>query len=228
MEIKSSATIGKKRKHTLIIGKPKKGKTHMLGTVADHENLFVIDSENGLETISNKEFDFVEAKDYDQFKEGIKTFFEQKDKRGYTALGIDSITRVQTYLTASILKKNDRKKANYDDYNEILASMRKLIDGLTKADDFSLVCLAHEEDKDDSKNTSNWPLLDGAFKFEICGYFDTVVVCDDGLDSKGKKVNFARLSGNGKCVAGTRLQHLKGTDKIPNDYGYLLTNKQGE
>lgn len=228
MEIKSGKDIAKIKSHLLIIGKPKKGKTAMLGTVANHEKLFIISLEKGLTTLTGGDFDYVECGDYDAFKEALNYFMKNYKEKGYTALGIDSITRAQSYLIAKLLgpAKADGKarKLDFDGYSEMLATMRKLLDVLTKAEDFVTIMIAHEEDKDDSKNTSNWPLLDGTIKYEISGYFDTVLVCENGLDTKGNLSYFARIQGNEKCIAGTRLKHLANVKAIANDYKFLLTN----
>jgi hypothetical protein len=196
----------------------------MMGTVALHEKLFVISLEKGLTTLSGGDFDFVECADWDSTKEALNWFMTNRKEKGYTALGIDSITRAQSYLTAKLLAGSKDKKLGFDGYNEMLATMRKLLDTLTKAEDFVTIMIAHEEDKDDSKNTSNWPLLDGSIKYEISGYFDTVLVLENGYDAKGNRSYWAKLEGNEKCIAGTRLKHLSAIKAIPNDYAYLMAS----
>ena len=115
------------------------------------------------------------------------------------------------------------KKLSYDEFAEILATMRKQLDMLTKSTDFRVIMLCHEEDKASGGNMNNYPLLDGAIKFEIAGYFDIVLVSQCGLDTKTKKMKYwCKLQGNDKCVAGSRLKHLRGKATIPNHYEHLI------
>jgi len=222
MEIKSGETIEAGKGHVLIMGKPKRGKTRMLGTASMHEKLFIISCERGLSTIAGGKFDFVECDTYDEYMQALEWFMSNQKKKGYTALGIDSITRVQHYLIDKLLGGKTNQKLSFDKFAEMLATLRKQLDVLTKTEDFTTIMIVHEEDKPDNGSMNNYPLLDGAIKFEIAGYFNTVVVAQSGLDKAGKMSYYCMLQGNEKCVAGSRLKHLRGISAVPNDYKHLI------
>jgi len=222
MKIITGEDVKKQKNHILLIGKPKKGKTHFLGTVAEHEKLFIVSLEKGLTPIAGCKFEAAEVESFVEFQEAIEYFMKNYKAKGYTALAIDSITRMQSYLISKLNNGKTSEKLTFDKYAEMLAVMRKLLDGLTKAQDFMTIIIAHEQESDDTKGSSNSALLDGSIRFEIGGYFDTVVVAENGLDKDGKLKYWLKLQGNEKCIAGTRIQSLKDKKNIPCDYKHLL------
>jgi hypothetical protein len=60
-----------------------------------------------------------------------------------------------------------------------------------------------------------YPNLQGAFKYDLCGYFDVVLYHDCG-EEKGVQRYWVQTSGDRRIVAKSRLQGLKKIE--PNDY----------
>ncbi len=226
MKLITGEDVSQQKNHILLIGKPKKGKTHFIGTMSDHEKVFIVSLEKGLAPIKGKKFTGVEVSNFKEFQEAVEYFMKSYKKEGYTCLAIDSITRMQSYLISELNGGKVKEKLTFDKYAEMLATMRKMLDALTKAQDFCVVIVAHEREADDMKASSNGPLLDGAIQYEIGGYFDTVLVAENGLDKDGKIKYWLKVQGNERCIAGTRLQHLKGKSVIPCDYKYLIETKE--
>jgi len=206
-----------------VLGKPKAGKTRMLGTASRHEKLYILDVENGLASIAGANFDYDECHDWASFHKNFNWFMNNYKKEGYTALGIDSISRAQKYLAASLLDRDKTKKLNFDQFAEMLAIIRQMIDVITSNNDFAAIVLCHQELGQDS---SIYPCLDGSIKYDITGYFDTVLHCQSGLDKDQKPCYWATLSGTE--VSGTRLRHLRNKTVITNDYAELLAPKKGK
>jgi len=228
---KSSSTIQDSKGHMLIIGKPKRGKTHLLGSVSKHEKMYILSLENGLAPISKAKFDYDECNSYEEFVKNMTWFVHNYKAKGYTALGIDSLTRYQHYFVDHLKDGKLDEKLNFDQFAEMLATMRKMLDELTSQTDFVFVATVHEEDKG-VPNVSNHPLLEGNIKYELAGYFDTVVVSECGMTGgkDSKMAYWARLQGNEKTIAGTRMRHLKNKKTVPNHWKHFIstTSTEGE
>lgn len=203
--------------HVLVIGMPKTGKTRMLGTASRHEKLYILDLENGLATIAGGDFDFDRCNNWDDVLKHFNWFMNNYKKEGYTALGIDSISRAQRYLSDSLMERDSTKKLTRDQFAEMLATMRNMVTAITQATDFTTVALCHQSLGDDG---NYYPCLEGQIKFDLSGYFGTVVHTQTGLDKNNKPKYWCTL--NGGSVGGTRLRHLKGKTVIANDYKELL------
>ena len=68
MEIQSSSDLKKNLVvRSLSIGDSGKGKTWFAGSIAKYGNPFIIDSEKGLTTIANHEFDSTHVSTFSQF-----------------------------------------------------------------------------------------------------------------------------------------------------------------
>lgn len=221
---RKSSDLGNAGRNMLIVGKSGTGKTHMLGTVADVEKLYIISCEAGLSTISHKSFDYDECNSWDEIQSKVEWFFANYKKEGYTALALDSFDRAQRYLIQSMLDADKANKLSYDRFNEMLGKLRKMLDILNKTEGFTFIATCHNaEDKDGSKGIIKESLhLEGAIKFEADGYFDNVCVSRVGKDGKGMPTYWLEITGDEKTVAKTRLKHLAGKLVVPADYKVFI------
>lgn len=222
---RSSTDIKGAGRNMLLVGRSGSGKTHMLGTAADSEKLYVISCEGGLSTISDKTFDYDECNTWAEIQSKVEWFFQNYKAEGYTALALDSLDRAQRYLIQSMLDVDKSHKLSFDRFAEMLGKLRKMLDILCKAEGFTFLCTCHNsEDKDGSKGVIKESLhLEGAIKWEADGYFDNVCVTRIGKDSAGKPSFWLEISGDEKTVAKTRLNHLKGKLTVPATYKVFIT-----
>lgn len=214
---KSGADITANKNDVLVVGPPKTGKTRILGTASRHEKLYILDLENGLTTIAGGPFEYDDCGDWEKFNTNFNWFMSNYKAKGYTALGIDSYSRAQRYLANHLMERDGTSKLTRDQFAEMLAVMRKIVDTITKNQDFTAIVLCHQELGNDS---NYYPCLEGNIKYELSGYFDTVLHSKSGKDTNGKVNYWCELNNGG--IGGTRLKHLRNKDVIPNDYKQLL------
>ena len=206
--------------NTLSIGDSGKGKTWFAGSIADYGKPFIIDAEQGLITIANKKFDYVTVDTFKQFGEACKWYMVNAKKEGYTHLIVDSITRLQQYLAKEI---SPDMKLTKQQWGEILATLRNTINWLTKD------CPTHVhvnamamESKDDLTGAIKiYPNIQGAFRYDLAGYFDVVMYHDCG-EKDGKQTYWVQTQGNMRITARSRLDSIKKLNKFErNDYGII-------
>lgn len=218
MEIKKSKDIMIGAKvNTLSIGDSGKGKTYFVGTIADHGKPFIIDAEGGLMTAANKEFDYCEVDSFDEFGEACKWYMQNYKEHGYTHLVVDSITRLQQYLARDI---SPDMKLTQQQWGEILATLRKTIDWLTKKcpTHVHVNAMAMESRDDITGAIKIYPNIQGAFRYDLAGYFDVVMYHDCGMKD-GKQVYWVQTEGDERITARSRLNSIKKLNKYePNDY----------
>lgn len=219
----SSTELKQATSHTIVVGKAGTGKTSLIGTACDHEKVYVISLENGLQSIADKKFDYDECNNYEDFKAKLNWFFKNYKEQGYTMLAIDSLTRLQRLITQHMNDKSKTSKLTYDEFAELLAIMRKLCDVITRSKEFStIVTCLDVETKDDGKGViKENPNLEGKFAFEVFGYFDNAVVSRVGKDKNGALTYWLEVAGDERTAAKTRMTHLRGKTTIPNDYKFL-------
>ena len=229
MEIKKSSDLIKNAKvNTLSIGDSGKGKTWFAGTIADYGKPFIIDAEKGLMTSANKEFDYVEVDSFHAFGEACRWYMEHYQEHGYTHLVVDSITRLQQYLANEI---SPEMKLTQQQWGEILATLRKTIDWLTKQcpTHVHVTAMAMESKDDLTGAIKIFPNIQGAFKYDLAGYFDVVLYHDCG-EKNGDQVYWVQTQGDTRVTARSRLDSIKKLNKFErNDYGIIndiLTNKE--
>lgn len=229
MEIKSSKNLIKNAKvNTLSIGDSGKGKTFFAGSISDYGKPFVIDAEKGLMTAANKEFDYVEVDTFKDFGEACRWYMENYKEHGYTHLVVDSITRLQQYLAKEI---NPDMKLSQNQWGELLATLRKTIDWLTKQcpTHVHVTAMAMESKDELTGGIKIFPNIQGAFKYDLAGYFDVVMYHDCG-EKEGKQVYWVQTQGDTRITARSRLDSIKPLNKFErNDYGIIndiLTTKE--
>lgn len=221
MKIKKSKDILTSIKvKSLSIGDSGKGKTWFAGSICDHGKPFFIDAESGLSTIANKEFDYVQVNTWDEALAACTWYYQNWEKEGYTHLVVDSITRLQQYLVNKI---NPQGKPTMSEWGEILAHLRSLIDKLTKTCPTSLhVNAMAMESKDElSGGIKIYPNIQGAFKYDLAGYFDTVLY-HDCAEKDGKQVYWVQTKGDQRITARNRFDSVKELQKFEaNNYSIL-------
>lgn len=228
MEVKKSVNIlDDKRVTSLSIGDSGKGKTFFAGTICDHGKPFFIDSEGGLKTVANREFDYVEVNTWEEFTEALMWYYKNCKAEGYTHLVVDSITRLQQYLSVGISPEG---KLTQSQWGEVLASLRKVVDRLTKTCPTSLhmSAMAMESKDELSGMIKVFPNIQGAFKYDLAGYFD-VVLYHDCADKNGDQIYWVQTQGDQRITARSRLNSVKKLAKNEvNDYKIIANIFEGE
>ncbi len=221
MEIQSSKNILKDRRVTsLSIGDSGKGKTFFAGTICNHGKPFFIDSEGGLKTVANHEFDYVSVNSWAEFTSALTWYWSNHKEAGYTHLVVDSFTRLQQYLGRELSPDGKLTQAQW---GEVLASMRKVIDRLTKECPTSVhVSAMAMESKDDlTGQIKIYPNIQGAFRYDLAGYFD-VVLYHDCAEKNGDQVYWVQTKGDQRITARSRLDSVKKLNKHErNDYAVI-------
>jgi len=231
MQIQTSADVVSSTRTTSIsVSDSRKGKTHFIGTMADHGKLFVIDVECGLSTITDKKFDFVTVHNWKEIEEALEWYMLEGQKT-YTHLAIDSITRIQSYLKEYLIQEPDSHKKNkgvmtMGKYDTLAIKLRKIVDVLTKqcTSSIHMTAMAQEEKDKLTGAVKIFPNLQGGFKFDLVGYFDTILYNQMGLDAKGNPAYWCEIAGTERNCAGTRLQKVKQAypKVMPNDYTCIV------
>jgi hypothetical protein len=216
VEVKSSKILSENiQVNSLSIGDSGKGKTYFAGTICDHGKPFVIDAEGGLGTICDKDFDYVAINSYEELEQAYGLFMQTYKEKGYTHLVIDSITRLQQYLAFRINKDGKLTQAQW---GEVLATLRKMTDGITKqlkekGIHLHMTAMAMESKDELTGQTKIFPNIQGAFKFDLAGYFDIVLYhdCAPGKDKEGKPVTkyWVQTEGDTRITARSRYNSIK-------------------
>lgn len=220
MQVQSSSNLAKNiRINSLSVADSGTGKTHFLGSICNHGKLFVIDTENGLLSIADKDFDYITIDSWDEFGEAYKWFLKNYEEKGYTHLGVDSVTRLQQYLVDKISKGTG--KISQNEWGVVLASLRKMIDHITKTcpTHVHMTAMAMESKDELTGATKIYPNIQGSFKHDLCGYFDLVLNHQCGPDKEGKQAYWVQTKGDRRIIARSRLESLiKLNNKEPSDY----------
>ena len=221
MQIKKGTDVlANKKPSVLLLGKPGTAKTTIMCSAAQCEKLFVISLEKGLMSAIHQNYVYVDVKNWQEFVEALNWLMKNKSKEGYTALGIDSLTKAQTYLGDKLTGAGGGK-LTFDGYREMLAKMTKMLDVLTGDGSFALIitCLELGQKDDVSGIIKEQPLLEGQLKGMVHAYFDVVAVTRTDKNPKGEGfVYWCEVSGTERTVAKNRLPHLRGKHIVPSDY----------
>lgn len=230
MLMNSSDMFKDRRKTILSMGDSRTGKTYFLKTMCKHEKMFIIDVEGGLSTAEGENFECVRVTTFKEFKDVLNWYtgaaklagFPDRSTKNYTMLAIDSANRLQTLLVHSIQPDG---KLTQNQFGEVLATMRKLFETLeSKLTTGLFVTSMAMESKDElTGRVRIYPNVVGAFKYDLTGYFDTVLYHHAKVDTKGDVKYHCQLHGDSRVVAGSRLLKLKGIKNIPCDYGTMLS-----
>ena len=218
--IKSEDMFVNRRQTILSMGDSRTGKTAFLGTICDHEKVLILNAEDGLSTIEGKKFDAIRVTTFKEFKEALNWYLTEGHK-DYTMLAVDSINRVQSFLAFELDKDG---KLTQNQWGEVLATLRKVLEVLqTKCPTGYFMSSMAMESKDELTGRIRiYPNLGGAFKYDLTGYFDTVLYHHAKADTKGETQYYCQLQGDTRVVAGSRLTGLKGIKNIPCDYGIMI------
>lgn len=221
MEISNTSDLKNlKRVTSLSISDAGKGKTWFLGTMAKYGKPFIIDTEMGMTTIADKNIDYVTVKSWKDFLAALTWYWKNWEEKGYTHLGIDSITRAQMYR---VFELNKDGKLDRGQWGEVLADVRKVISRLTLECPTSVHvnAMAMESEDELTKITKIFPNLQGAMKFDLAGYFDVVLYHHSG-EKNGEQQYWVQTQGDQRIPARSRLTAVKPLKKFEqNDYGIL-------
>lgn len=222
MEIKTSdKLLDRSITHSISMGDSGKGKSYFIGTICDHGNPFVVDTEGGLLTIADKTFDYVSINSFQEFSEAFTWYMANWEKKGYTHFVVDSFTRLQHYLMREI---NPEGKLTMNEWGEVLARLRKTIDVLTKLCPTSThVSAMATESKDElTGQIKIYPNLQGSFRYDLAGYFDFVFYHDCG-EKNGQQQYWIQAQGDQRVTARSRGPKGLQLEKIiTNDYANIV------
>lgn len=228
MEIKSSKDLLKNVKvNSLSIADSGKGKTKFSCSIAKYGKPFVIDAEGGLITGADLEFEYVTVNDFESFANACQWYMKNYEEKGYTHLVVDSITRLQSYL---VYKLNKDGKLTQSQWGEVLATLRKVVNWLTKEcpTHMHMTAMAMESKDELSGATKIYPNIQGAFKHDLAGYFDVVLYHDCG-EKEGKQQYWVQTQGDSRVIARSRLDAVKKLNKYEvNDYGIINNIIKGD
>jgi hypothetical protein len=233
MQISSSKDLFKHAKtNTLSMGDSGKGKTWFVGTIADHGKPLVIDAEGGLMSAldgENREFDYIKVDTWDEFANACQWYMSNAVEKGYTHLVVDSLTRLQQYLGDKI---SPGGKLTQQQWGELLATLRKTVDWLTKQcpTHVHVTAMAMESKDELSGGIKIFPNIQGSFKHDLAGYFDVVLYHDCG-EKDGAQMYWVQTQGDQRVTARSRLDGIKKLNKFErNDYGIIndILTQQGE
>ncbi|MEA2036376.1 MAG: AAA family ATPase [Nanoarchaeota archaeon] len=231
--MKSSKELKVRWPNSISISDSGKGKTFFIGTMTKHHKIYLIDTERGSMTIKDKNFDYEIVDTFKELEREVYWYFDNYKKHGYTMLVIDSISRLQQYLVDELLdkennnSKNKSYKLDFDQWAEILARLRKLVDVLTKKlpTPIHMTVMAGESKDQLTKINKVYPNIQGAFKHDLLGYFDVVLYHDCG-EGKNGQTFWVQTQGDQRIIAKSRLQGLNKIEKNSYDCIARIMNKE--
>lgn len=224
----SEITANGVRVNILSLGDSGKGKTKFYGSMCDYGyKPYVIDIEKGLLSIADKDFEYDTIDTWGEFGEKCQWFAKNYKEHGYTHLVVDSMTRLQQYLITSLDKNG---KLTQNQWGEVQASLRKVVDWLTKDCPTPVVVTAMAGESHDqlSGKIKVYPNIQGGFKNDLAGYFDIVLYHDCGMKN-GEQQYWVQTQGDERIQARSRADCVKKLSKYEqNNYGIIHNITSGE
>jgi len=227
----SNSIMDNMKVNSLSVGDSGKGKTHFIGSIIDCGfKPYIIDAEGGVKTIANKVFDYEQVNTWAAFLVELAWFYNNYKEKGYTHLVIDSISRLQQYLAAEICKDG---KLTMNQWGEVLANLRSCIDKLTKTcpTNLHMTSMAMEAKDELTGMTKIYPNIQGAFKFDLAGYFDVVLYHDCGEKDGSQRYWVQTQADTRVTTARSRLDCIKKMAKFEqSNYSIIadIINKGGK
>jgi len=224
--MRNSKDIKKRWPNSISMGDSGKGKTWLIGTMLAHHKPYIIDTENGIMTIKEGDFDYEIVNTFAEFKKEVNWFLKNYKKHGYTILVIDGLSRLQQYLIDGLLP-DGVYKLDFDLWTEILAKSRKIINTLTKELPVPVHCtvMAGESKDPITKVNKIFPNVQGAFKYDLLGYFD-VCFFHDVFKKDNKDRFMVQTKGDQRIIAKSRLAGLKKFEE--NNYSIIANLIKGD
>lgn len=175
------------------------GKTHLLGTAADHEMtspLLIFDIDGGVQTLSDKEhIDVIQVRGYEEIVEKITDLYDSVDEEGelyYKTVGVDTFSEFAGLDLAYVMRTRagdnprlDEDVADQYGYNKSGAHLRRVVRMLRDLP-CNTILTSHVADVQDSLGKIQYyPMLAGKLRKQIPGFLDFVgymkaEVGDDG------------------------------------------------
>lgn len=188
MEIKSTKTVSSERVVALIVGPSGIGKTSLARTLPESDTL-IISAESGLLCLAGTNYDVAEIKTMSELKEVFLYLMEEKTKKKYKNIFIDSLTELGEVLLSEL--KNSKEFADpkmalkmYGQYNDDFTEFVKAVRDLKPYSIFFTCLNAFEKDGMQLVEEFNFP---GAkVKANIKAWFDLVLKYEV-FDNEGKK-----------------------------------------
>lgn len=235
MEIKKLSQDKSPKLNILVYGPSGNGKTRFGGTVAMVAKPLIASAESGLLSLKKLmkelkvDFDYVEIKTFDDLRE-VYDHFGKKDCP-HDALVLDSLTEIQQVCMDSILKEEDREKAQMQDWGTLNTRMTKMVRSFRDLNiHFVVTALASREKDEETQSYIARPLLQGKLQDTVAGYFDEVFYLHavKVKDATGKEETkrWLQTQGTNKVQAKDRSGELPA--ECPASFSYVYKKIAGE
>lgn len=209
-----------------LLGPSGSGKTNFLGTVCDNFKTYILSTERGLKTIDDKDFDYDDIENWEQYVTHLNWFVKNYKNEGYQAICVDSFSRA-AYLLSKYLedKKGADGKLDFDDHRRILNTLnRQLLLLTTKLDCHVIITSIAGEDRDESAGMMKLSArISGQTRDMLPEYFDVVAVAKCDVDKNGNTKYWHQIEGDKATPAKSRLNHLRGKRNVAPDIKIYLT-----
>lgn len=235
MEIKKLSEDKYPKLNILVYGPSGNGKTRFGGTVAMVAKPLIASAESGLLSLRKLreelkvDFDYVDIKDFAELEE-VYRYFKSPECR-HDALVLDSLTEIQQVCMDSILKSENREKAQMQDWGTLNIRMTKMIRSFRDLGiHFVVTALSAREKDEETQSFVSQPLLQGKLQDTVAGYFDEVFYLHSAKvkDAQGKEEvrRWLQTQGTNKIQAKDRSGRLPA--ECPASFGYVYKTIVGE
>lgn len=223
----------------LFYGDPGAGKTHLLGTVVDHPELFpmlLADIDGGAMTLRNVPKGTIDVKQVRKMPDLeeihklllLENVSEQYPDGYYKSFGLDSVTELQKLDMKAVMQEQFEKKPETTDklvpsqreWGKSNERVRMVIRAFRDLPlHFFATALLSQVIDDRTGSTTFYPSLPGKLRGEIPGFFDIVGYLRAVEERSGDEVNIVRilqLAKTEKIVAKDRTSSLGSLIREPS------------
>lgn len=211
----------------LLYGEPGSGKTHFIGTAADHPEtspVLLIDVDGGYKTIRHKKnIDRIQARTYDHVRAIFIDLYNavENDELPYKTVALDSgselykidlmnVNREYSDSNAKIEEDVPDQRSYYKTGNHITKIVRAFKDLPC-----NFIMTAHEStDRDNFNRLTRAPQFAGKMKVDVPGFVDVVAHLRVEVTS-GKPVRFFQTMKTETLIAKDRLNAFEGIEQDP-------------
>jgi len=175
----------------LVIGESGIGKTSLIRTLPDDENVCLLSAESGLlcirDLVKSKRVTGFEIGSFAEMREAFSMLNTDKFKEHYKWIFIDSLTEIASRAVEAMKAKYPKKADSFPMWGEYNDLMTQMIKGFRDISHYSVVftCLPSIE-KDETNKRYTAPSISGSgLKERLTSYFDEVFYMTSQKDSDG-------------------------------------------
>lgn len=209
----------------LLYGLPGAGKTHFLGTAADHPDtspMLLIDVDGGYKTIRHKQnIDRIQARKYKEVRKVLLDLFNavQDGKLPYKTVAIDSLSEAYKIDLMDINKEYADANSKIEEDVPDQRSYYKAGNHLTKLVRFArdlpcnMIFTAHEAAGEDNfKRKTRYPQFAGKMAIDVPGFVDVVAHLRVEV-KQGAPVRYLQTMATETTIAKDRLGVFEGVEE---------------